>query len=366
MPSIKARQPAEPGTQSPVGLPLPGSRTTQLNSGQSLKQSKKRSKKNRKKAKTKRQKKMNLPSRLSRILNYGTKKAQKTLAKSKATTEYQGSGVTGARINDALSLNDGVGNGCLSASSIYSQFTSNTFHLRTFERGFVSSQGGNDKQDLNGNNNKLDAEKTESNEVRRLIPKEKLIALDCEMVGVGPGGRISALARCSIVDYDCNVLYDAYIKPELEIHSYRTPWSGIRKHHMDDAIPFTEAQQLIASMLKGKILIGHSLRFDLCVLKLGHPQNDIRDTSMYRGLRELSGMTFSAGQHPGLKKLTKVLFGHSIQTGEHCSVEDAKATMNLYKLVEKQWEEERMATFSDRDFKLSFMDDHFWPDDLGH
>ncbi|NXC92211.1 AEN nuclease, partial [Cercotrichas coryphoeus] len=30
----------------------------------------------------------------------------------------------------------------------------------------------------------------------------KLVAIDCEMVGTGPGGRTSALARCSIVTYE--------------------------------------------------------------------------------------------------------------------------------------------------------------------
>ncbi|NXF13515.1 AEN nuclease, partial [Smithornis capensis] len=30
----------------------------------------------------------------------------------------------------------------------------------------------------------------------------KLLAMDCEMVGTGPGGRTSALARCSIVTYE--------------------------------------------------------------------------------------------------------------------------------------------------------------------
>ncbi|NXW39496.1 I20L2 protein, partial [Phaetusa simplex] len=29
----------------------------------------------------------------------------------------------------------------------------------------------------------------------------KMVAIDCEMVGTGPGGRISDLARCSIVNY---------------------------------------------------------------------------------------------------------------------------------------------------------------------
>ncbi|NXY27061.1 I20L2 protein, partial [Atrichornis clamosus] len=33
------------------------------------------------------------------------------------------------------------------------------------------------------------------------VPR-KLVAMDCEMVGTGPGGRTSALARCSIVTYE--------------------------------------------------------------------------------------------------------------------------------------------------------------------
>ncbi|NXA84933.1 I20L2 protein, partial [Thryothorus ludovicianus] len=30
----------------------------------------------------------------------------------------------------------------------------------------------------------------------------KFVAIDCEMVGTGPGGRTSSLARCSIVTYE--------------------------------------------------------------------------------------------------------------------------------------------------------------------
>ncbi|NXT25248.1 I20L2 protein, partial [Syrrhaptes paradoxus] len=30
----------------------------------------------------------------------------------------------------------------------------------------------------------------------------KVVAVDCEMVGTGPGGSTSALARCSLVGYD--------------------------------------------------------------------------------------------------------------------------------------------------------------------
>ncbi|XP_027554940.1 interferon-stimulated 20 kDa exonuclease-like 2 [Neopelma chrysocephalum] len=45
----------------------------------------------------------------------------------------------------------------------------------------------------------------------------KLLAMDCEMVGTGPGGRTSALARCSIVSYDGDVVYDRYVRPEAPI-----------------------------------------------------------------------------------------------------------------------------------------------------
>lgn len=33
------------------------------------------------------------------------------------------------------------------------------------------------------------------------------------------------------------------------------------------------------------------------------------------------------------------LFGEKIQQGEHCSVEDARATMAIYRQVEREWED---------------------------
>ena len=38
--------------------------------------------------------------------------------------------------------------------------------------------------------------------------REKVIGLDCEMVGIGLNGEKSVLARCCLVDFDGNVLYD--------------------------------------------------------------------------------------------------------------------------------------------------------------
>lgn len=70
-----------------------------------------------------------------------------------------------------------------------------------------------------------------------------VVALDCEMVGTGPGGRCSELARCSILDYHGNVLYDKYVRPRQPVTDYRTRWSGIRSHHLHNATPFTQARE---------------------------------------------------------------------------------------------------------------------------
>lgn len=74
------------------------------------------------------------------------------------------------------------------------------------------------------------------------IDHSKLVAMDCEMVGTGPGGKCSEVARCSIVNYYGSVVYDKYILPRHPVTDYRTRWSGIRKHHLQQAVAFEDAQ----------------------------------------------------------------------------------------------------------------------------
>ncbi len=44
-------------------------------------------------------------------------------------------------------------------------------------------------------------------------PATGIIAIDCEMVGVGTYGERSALARCSIVNVRGETVYDKFVKP---------------------------------------------------------------------------------------------------------------------------------------------------------
>nr|XP_021529995.1 interferon-stimulated gene 20 kDa protein [Aotus nancymaae] len=69
----------------------------------------------------------------------------------------------------------------------------------------------------------------------------EVVAMDCEMVGLGPL-RESGLARCSLVNVYGAVLYDKFIRPEGEITDYRTRVSGVTPQHMVGATPFAVAR----------------------------------------------------------------------------------------------------------------------------
>ncbi|XP_053699730.1 interferon-stimulated 20 kDa exonuclease-like 2 isoform X2 [Synchiropus splendidus] len=166
----------------------------------------------------------------------------------------------------------------------------------------------------------------------------KYLALDCEMVGAGPKGSINQLARCSIVSYDGDVVYDKFIRPALPVTDYRTRWSGIRHRDLVRATPYAEARKEILRLLGGKVVVGHAIHNDLKVLSYGHPTALIRDTSRIPLLNRKAG--FPEKECVSLKRLTKALLDRDIQVSRrgHSSVEDAKATMELYKMVEVEWE----------------------------
>lgn len=75
-----------------------------------------------------------------------------------------------------------------------------------------------------------------------------LVAMDCEMVGTGPNGRISELARCSILNYYGTVVYDKYILPRHPVTNYRTRWSGIKEEHMKRALSSEEARKEVRTV----------------------------------------------------------------------------------------------------------------------
>lgn len=169
----------------------------------------------------------------------------------------------------------------------------------------------------------------------------KYVSMDCEFVGVGLDGKDSALARVSIVNFFGHVVLDVFVKPQEKVTDWRTWVSGIKPHHMVGALAFSEAQKQVASILEGRILVGHSVSHDLEALFLSHPKSMIRDTSRHIPFRQ----TYAKGKTPSLKKLAKEVLGIDIQGAEHSSVEDARATMLLYKSDKKEFEKLHQSKF---------------------
>ncbi|KAL0808879.1 hypothetical protein ABMA28_012549 [Loxostege sticticalis] len=189
--------------------------------------------------------------------------------------------------------------------------------------------------------------KNENNNKKNTLTK--FIAMDCEMVGVGYDGNDHMLARVSLVNKFGDCIYDKFVKAREEVIDYRTEVSGIRKEDMLNGEDFTTVQKEVAEIIKGRILVGHSLKNDLSVLFLSHPKRNIRDTSRYKPFRKVT-----KGSTPSLKRLAKEILGIDIQHGEHSSVEDARAAMQLYCTVAKKWE----ASMSDkRGYSKKFVED---------
>ncbi|RLV94762.1 RNA exonuclease 4 [Spathaspora sp. JA1] len=169
---------------------------------------------------------------------------------------------------------------------------------------------------------------------RRKEEPGKYIAIDCEFVGVGPEGERSVLARVSLVNFYGHVLLDEFVKPKEKVTDWRTWVSGVTSKHMADAITFEQAQTRVGELLKDKVVVGHAVHHDLDALLLSHPGWLIRDTVTYPAFRKISN-----GRSPSLKKLTGHFLGVDIQQSSHSSVEDARATMLLFRLHKKDIEQ---------------------------
>lgn len=169
----------------------------------------------------------------------------------------------------------------------------------------------------------------------------KYVAIDCEFVGVGSEGKDHALARISLTNYFGHIVLDKFVKPRERVVDWRTEISGVKPSDMKDAITFKEAQKRCSEILKGRILVGHAVKHDLDALLLSHPKAMIRDTARHLPFRQ----KYSGGKSPSLKKLTKEVLKINIQSGHHSSVEDARATMLLYKSDKAEFEKLHRAKF---------------------
>jgi RNA exonuclease 4 len=180
----------------------------------------------------------------------------------------------------------------------------------------------------------------------------KKVAIDCEMMQVNIG---QVLGRVSIVSYDGQTVFDTFVcYPEpIKITNTHREYSGINWGDIDPkngAQPFSEVQTRLVELLHDRTVIGHDIQKDLtaismdlpaCVSKLqGMPRIatpiafdvTVRDTQKYSGYRKYANR--GAYQGPSLKNLSQQVLGRLIKQGRVSSVEDALATMEVYRNAE--------------------------------
>jgi len=180
--------------------------------------------------------------------------------------------------------------------------------------------------------------------------KQKYIAIDCEMVGIGIDGKKSALARVSAVDYEGNILLDTHVRVPERVTDFRTHVSGVRPKDIapmnTNAVDHESARTTVGKLLHNKILVGHALTNDLSALMLSHPRKDMRDTARYKPFMRPSGRSGGKLRPRKLRDLVYEQLGTKIQEEgkAHDSVDDARASMELFKVVRAKWEKELSAS----------------------
>ncbi|KAJ3341399.1 hypothetical protein HDU91_000719, partial [Kappamyces sp. JEL0680] len=139
----------------------------------------------------------------------------------------------------------------------------------------------------------------------------------------------------TLVNFHGTVIYDEYVLPQEPVLDYRTAVSGITPNVLrEKGRPFKEVQKEVAAIIKDKVIIGHDLRNDLNVLMLDHPGKLIRDTARYKPLKH------PATKNPqSLRALAVQVLGKDIQSGTHCSIEDAVTSVEIYKRHKNEWEQ---------------------------
>ncbi|KAL7535710.1 hypothetical protein ACHAWF_005240 [Thalassiosira exigua] len=196
---------------------------------------------------------------------------------------------------------------------------------------------------------RLDEERAKRKAVDDVLPPSetgRYVAVDCEMVGVGSDGRRSALARASAVDWDGNVLLDAFVRVPERVTDFRTRVSGVRPKDIDarneGAMDPDEARDAVGKLLEGRVLVGHALKNDLAALMLSHPRSEVRDTARYKPFMRATGRSGGKLRPRKLRDLVREHVGKRIQEeGQaHCSVDDARANMELFRCVRAPWEKE--------------------------
>jgi len=248
----------------------------------------------------------------------------------------------------------------------YHQQHSHSYNHSGSNSRSMRSRGGEKKSSpprkkSNNNNNKNQTRTVEEEEKCR----DRYVAMDCEMVGIGLKGHQSMLARVTIIDWDCKTLLDTFVKPTSEITDYRTFVSGIVPENLVETkestassssscdsssttsilnvslIDIETCRQKVMKILQGKVLVGHALKNDLHALNITHPWYETRDTAKYEPFMKVrfdDGVLWPRKLKDLVNEKLNNHENFQIPGKPHSAYEDAKAALDVYRCAQHKWE----------------------------
>jgi RNA exonuclease 4 len=142
------------------------------------------------------------------------------------------------------------------------------------------------------------------------------------------------VAEVAVVDWEGNIVYHTYIQPTGPVVDYREAISGITPEKLVGAPPLAKVQDDLVHVLDGSVLVGHALDNDLRALGIRY--TPVRNTAKHPFFQTLGPR--GQLQPRKLAALYANYVGNgTIQQGAHGAVEDAKASMRVYRFLHDQW-----------------------------
>ena len=220
--------------------------------------------------------------------------------------------------------------------------------------------------------------------VVNMPPPDEPLAIDCEMVGVGPEGKTrcvlgssppatftpasctrtlpfapvvlvsrvqfvlilpllyhffsfppllrSALARIAVASQDGRLVFHRFVRPVERVVDCRTAVSGIQREMIesDAAMPHFVVLHELGELIRNRVIVGHGLTADLRTLLLSHPRFLIRDTATHK--------PFCPTHVRKLGAIAKDVLGEEVPEGHQTPMEDAALAMRLYLRSRLAWD----------------------------
>ncbi|KAF0476152.1 RNA exonuclease 4 [Gigaspora margarita] len=167
--------------------------------------------------------------------------------------------------------------------------------------------------------------------------------LDCEFMLIGPRKATilnTVVVQVAIVDYDGNILLNEYVRPDAPISYWRTSRDYLYINGTSPAQMLSKVHQIV----KDKIIVGFNLFNDITGLRINNSPDMLRDVELCPKYKLRNGLTLS------LKAAVQMDLNRTIQRGGfHEALEDALATMELFRVNRDFWDD----MIPKRDFRVT-------------